>query len=159
MATEFKLKPLEERYWQGFLSTQTNPQFLHNTLVYAGCAGNPQVTDELLALYFNGKKSAGSSVLEDFLAAGDPLPRVGNHWIYLDSAGQPRCILRTERIVMNKFKDVPVEIAIAEGEGDLSLPYWRRVHSEIYSPYLTEWGVPDLQEATIITEFFTIVYR
>jgi len=60
---------------------------------------------------------------------------------------------------MNKFKDVPFEIALAEGEGDLSLDYWRRVHTEIYLPHLAGWGISSLDDATVITEFFKIVNR
>lgn len=62
-------------------------------------------------------------------------------------------------MVLNKFYEVQAEIAIAEGEGDLSLEYWRHVHAEIYQPHLKEWGVSSLEDATVITEYFTIVYR
>jgi 5-formyltetrahydrofolate cyclo-ligase len=146
-------------YWNTYRASIPNKRHLQDVFVSAGYAGTPQITDELLALYLSGKKSAGSSVMEDFLTAGDPLPQVGNYWIYLNSSGDPSCILRTEKVVMNKFKDVPVEIAIAEGEGDLSLEYWRRVHSELYSPCLVEWGVKSMDEATMVTEFFKIVFR
>lgn len=125
----------------------------------AGYAGNQEITDELLALYFASKKTAGSSILEDYLTAGDPPPQVGNYWIYLNSHDQPSCILRTEKVVIHKFKDVPIEIAIAEGEGDLSLDYWRRIHSEIYSSHLPKWGLNDIADATVVTEYFSIVYR
>lgn len=130
-----------------------------NAFVTASFAGTPEITDELLHLYLIGKKSAGSSIVEDFVSAGDPLPKVGNYWIFLNSKDIPSCILRTEKVVTNKFYEVPSEIAVAEGEGDLSLEYWRKVHSELYSPYLASWGVARLEDATVITEFFKIVYR
>lgn len=153
------LKPNEQAYWEKYLQTLADEVKLSHALVTAGYAGNPQITDELLALYLQGKKSAGSSLMEDFQTAGDPLPEVGNYWIYLDSRGDPRCILRTDRVVTHKFKDVPPEIAMAEGEGDLSLEYWKRVHSELYKPFLRQWGIGNLDEATVVTEFFSIVYR
>ena len=40
--------------------------------IEAAFAGNRGFTDELLALYLAGKKHAGSSIVEDFLTAGDP---------------------------------------------------------------------------------------
>ena len=153
------LKPAEFIYWEKYVDTSGRNENFQNTFVAAAYAGNPQITDELLALYLSGKKTVGSSLLVDFISAGDPLPQVGNHWIYLNGKGEPSCILKTEKIVRNKFKEVPVEIAIAEGEGDLSLEYWRRIHSELYNPYLEAWGVSDLSDATVITEFFKIVFK
>ena len=60
---------------------------------------------------------------------------------------------------IHKFNEVPVEIAVAEGEGDLTLEYWRKVHGELYVPYLKTWSLKNISEATVITEFFEIVYR
>lgn len=117
------------------------------------------MTDGLLSLYLRGIKTAGSSIAEDFVSAGDPLPQAGDYWIFLNGRDEPSCILRTERVVFNKFGEVPVEIARAEGEGDLSIEHWRRVHAEIYGPQLAGWGVPRIEEATVVTEFFEIVYR
>lgn len=153
------LKPNEQAYWNKYLSSLLPEERPVNPVVTASFAGNAGITDGLLTLYLNGQKTAGSSLLEDFQAAGDPVPRVGNYWIYLDGKGEPRCILLTEKVVMHKFKDVPEEIALAEGEGDRSLAYWKRVHAELYLPYLKDWGIRDLDEATVITEFFKIVFQ
>jgi len=153
------LKPHEHAYWQLYLQTLPDEQRRMQMNVSAGYAGTLETTDTLLELYLAGKKVAGSSLLEDFLAAGDPLPKVGNRWIYLNGRNQPCCILKTEKIVTHKFKDVPAEIAIAEGEGDLSLSYWKRIHSELYAPFLRSWGVKNIDEATVITEFFSIAYQ
>jgi uncharacterized protein YhfF len=154
-----KMSTIEYQYWEGYLETLSIQERPVNPNVEASFAGNKEITDELLQLYLSGKKSAGSSIVEDFISAGDSLPAVGNYWIFLNSKNEPSCILKTIKTVMNKFRDVPVEIAIAEGEGDLSLEYWRKVHEGIYGPHLSEWGVSNIEEATVITEFFEIVYR
>lgn len=153
------LKPQERSYWSSYLETLPDDKKPMNAFVTAGHAGTPQITDELLALYLAGKKTAGSSVLEDYIAAGDQPPAVGNFWIFLNSSNQPSCILRTEKVVTHAFKDVPSDIAVAEGEGDLSLDYWRKVHSEIWLPLIHQWNVAELDNATVVTEFFTVVYR
>ncbi len=153
------LEPNEQAYWESYLQTLNNENKPLTAQVTAGYAGNPEITDKLLALYFTGKKTAGSSLVEDFKTAGDPLPVVGNFWIYLDSSGKPRCILKTVLVVTHLFKDVPLEIALAEGEGNLTLEHWKRVHTDLFTPLLQQWGVRDLNEATVITEFFEIVYR
>jgi uncharacterized protein YhfF len=149
----------EKIYWEKYLSALPEVERPKNPHVTASFAGNREITDELLALYLNGKKCAGSSIVEDFLTAGDPLPKVGNYWIFLNSKDEPSCILRTEKITIYKFKDIPIEIVLAEGEGDLSIAYWRRVHTELYLPFLAQWGVENIEDATVITEFFKIVYK
>lgn len=158
MSTEH-LKHAEKIFWKKYLSSLSDLEQPKNPFITASFAGNREVTDKLLSLYLNGKKSAGSSIVEDFLIAGDPLPKVGNYWIFLNSKDEPSCILRTERIMVHKFKDIPLEIAHAEGEGDLSLNYWRQVHTELYSPFLAQWGIKNIEEATVITEFFQIVFK
>jgi len=152
------LKPEELAFWQKYADSIGGKESLRDAVVSVGYAGNPQITDELLGLFRSGKKTAGSSLVEDFLSAGDPLPQAGNYWICLDSDGKPKCILQTHEIVTNKFKDIPAAIAEAEGEGDLSVEYWKRIHADLYATFLKAWGVLDLDEATVITEFFTIVY-
>ena len=67
--------------------------------------------------------------------------------------------MRTEKVEVNKFKDVGVEIANAEGEDDLSLESWRRAHREFFSPYLADLGIQILEEALVVTEFFSLAYR
>ncbi len=148
----------ERAYWEHYLSTRPENLPL-KPFVEAGHAGNRATTDNLLQLYLSGKKTAGSSLLEDFTSAGDPIPQVDRHWILLDSKDSPRCILRTERVVSHRFRNVPLEIAAAEGEGDLSLEYWKRTHAGFFAPYLKDWGVADIEDATVITEFFELVYQ
>jgi len=153
------LKQNEKDFWQKYIVTLPEHERPTNPHVEAQFAGNREITDDLLELYLIGKKTAGSGLVEDYISSGAPLPKVGNYWILLNSRDEPGCILRTERTITHKFKDVPVEIAIAEGEGDLSLAYWRHVHKEFFRPFLSRWNVENIEEATVITEFFKVVYR
>lgn len=154
-----RLDNIQKFYWDKFISSLSPCLHPVNPNVTASFAGNKEITDELLNLYLIGKKTAGSSVVEDFLSAGDELPQVGNYWIFLNSNEEPSCILKTVDIKIHKFNEVPEEVAVAEGEGDLTLEYWRKVHSDLYTPFLKTWGLNDIHDATIITEFFEIVYR
>ena len=152
------LTPIELKFWNDYLKeSKLDPHGEYR--LSASPAGNSNITDELIELYLCGKKRAGSSIVEDFTSAGDPLPAVGDYWILLDSHKKPVLLLKTVRTVINRFKSVPLEIALAEGEGDLSLEYWKRVHAELYTPHLKQWGLSNLDEAHVITEFFEIIYR
>lgn len=151
-------------FWNAYLSQFPKGQLptisVNNPLfVESSFAGNPAITDDLVQLVIKGKKIAGSSLVRDFQTVGDPLPKVGNFWIALDKNEEPKCILKTVRIEINKFKNITDEIAKAEGEGDCTVKYWKQVHQDIYTPFLEHWGIEDLNEAEVITEFYEVVYK
>ena len=154
-----RLKLEEKKFWQAYLRHAHINEKDQIFNVEASPAGNFLITDPLIELYLQKKKTAGSSIKEDFESAGDPLPKIGNYWIALNSLKKPCLILKTVNVEYNKFFEVPESVARAEGEGDLSLEYWRRVHSNIYIPHLQRWGLKDISEATVVTEHFEEVYR
>ena len=156
-----KLTPSAQAYWQSYLKTlsPSEQHELAQAFVESSVAGNVEIADRLLALYLNGKKTAGSSLVQDFVVSGDPLPKVGDFWIILDSKSNPRCIVKTVRLEINLFKDVGEKIAKAEGEGDLSLWQWRVGHRKFFTPSLERFGISDLDQAEVITHFFEVVYR
>ena len=151
------LSASEQRFWQQYIDSQPEPP--ENPQVEASIAGNQEIADELLELYLVGKKTAGSGLVKDYEMAGDPLPRVGQFWIILNSAKNPQCLVKTVRVEIHPFDEVTEEIAIAEGEGDLSLDYWRKVHREFFTPYLKELAIEDLDKAEVVTEFYEVVWK
>ena len=92
----------------------------------------PAQADELLALVLEGTKTATASSLWDYEAAGDPLPQVGEVAIVLDGSGRSRAVLETTDVQVVPFDQVGPAHAHAEGEGDRSLEYWRRVHEAFW---------------------------
>lgn len=149
----------EQRCWDAYLATLPPDDPAHTAPVSSGMPGDERIADRLVGLYLDGRKTAGSGLVADYENAGDALPQVGDHWIVLDASGAPRCIVRTETVEFHAFRDVPERIAVAEGEGDLSLDHWRRGHARFFAPFLAEWGVDDLDGALVVTEFFTLVHR
>lgn len=150
------LTPEQEQFWREYVDGLPHDP---DGPVSASCAGGPELADRLADLYLSGRKTAGSGLVEDYTAEGDPLPQVGDHWIVLGSDLRPRCILRTVRVETHPFPEVPERIAVAEGEGDLSLEYWRREHERFFRPHLADWGLSDIADATVVTEFFELVHR
>ncbi len=153
------LEPRAQACWSRYLARLAPDDPARTARVEASPAGSPEITDRLLALYLAGRKPAGSSLLADFQAHGEALPQVGDHWIVLDSRGAPRLILRTARVEQHRFADIPEEVARAEGEGDSSVADWKRLHAGFFAPFLEQWGVASLEEATVITELFEEVHR
>lgn len=144
-------------FWDNYLDTlEDKPSHPH---VEISIAGNTENADQLLELFLQGKKTAGSGLVKDYQLAEDDLPKIGNYWIILDSNEKPRCIVKTVRVEMNLFKNISSEIAKAEGEGDLSVDYWKSVHEKFFTPYLEQWGISDLDNEEVVTEFFELVYK
>lgn len=151
-----QLNQREQAYWKKYCSnTGLDP---YSTPVEASIAGNPSIANELLHLYLSGKKTAGSSLLKYYEVTTTPLPQIGNYWIILDSNNVPSCIVKTIKIDINVFEDMPQYIAIAEGEGDLSLAYWKKAHTEFFSPFVANWNINQLTKEKIVTEFYQVVY-
>jgi len=151
------LKSKELEFWNAYLQTLSEKP--REIIVEASIAGNVAIANQLLELYLSGKKTAGSSLVKDYELSGDPLPRIGNFWIILNQSSEPKCIVRTVKIEIHEFDKVPESVAIAEGEGDLSLTYWRKAHAEFFGPYLEQFGIVDLSKEKVITEFFEVVFK
>lgn len=145
-------------YWDRYLSQCAPSERPRIEDVDAAPAGDERNADELLALYLSGKKTAGSGLVKDYKMAGDPLPSVGRFWIILDWAGNPRCIVKTIKVEIHRFDEVPSYIARAEGEGDGSLEYWRDEHARFFEKYLDELDITDLNSEPVVTEFFELVF-
>lgn len=88
----------------------------------------PELQDELAALVCSGHKVASCGA-----ANRDVMPPVGMLTLIEDSQGQPQCVIETVRVETMRFCDVPAEFARAEGEGDLSLNYWREAHRAYFT--------------------------
>lgn len=146
-------------FWNRYLAASGLAEALRHARVSASMPGDARNADELLRLYLDGKKSAGSGLVRDYELAGDPLPSPGAFWILLDSKGTPRLIVKCVRVEIHAFDEVPAAIAVAEGEGDLSLAYWREAHAKFFAPYLAKLGIGDLARERVVTEFFEEVFR
>lgn len=96
---------------------------------------DPETADRLLALVLAGKKTATAGSVWDYEAFGEPLPQVGSLAIVTDGAGHPRALIRTDEVRVVPFDEVDEAHAAAEGEGDLSLAYWRRVHEAFFTEH------------------------
>lgn len=95
----------------------------------------PEQADELLGLVLAGTKTATASALWDYEAEGETLPSEGALGIIVDSSGSPRALVVTSRVRTVPFDQVDEAHAHAEGEGDRSLAYWRRVHEDFFSAH------------------------
>jgi uncharacterized protein YhfF len=148
-----------ELYWKNYLSTLPLIERPVDAFVEVSVAGTHEVTDELIQLYKDGVKSAGSGLLEDFLMAGDDLPEVGQYWMVLNSEDKPKIILKCVEVETNKWRDISEKIVRAEAGENSTIESWKEEHLSLYSPYLKEWGINDINDASVITEHFQLMFK
>ena len=117
----------------------------------------PEQADALLDLVLDGTKTATAGALWDYEAEGEELPRVGDLSIILDSRGVPRALIRVTAVDVVPFDQVSAEHAAAEGEGDLSLAYWREVHQQFFTEVAThDHGFSE--QMPVVLEHFELLH-
>ncbi|MTB64885.1 ASCH domain-containing protein [Streptococcus sp. zg-86] len=114
--------------------------------------------DVLADLVLRGEKTATASVYDEYLVSGEILPKVGERSVILDSSGQAVCVIETKKVTIEPFYQVSAAHAFKEGEGDKSLDYWRRVHEDLFSKWLTELGLAFSIDSRVVLEEFEVVY-
>lgn len=117
-----------------------------------------ELCDELLGLVLAGGKRATAEVVAAYLSDGDPVPRIGSHWIACDSAGTPRIIIRSTELRIGPFTSVDAAFAADEGEGDRSLESWRRDHRRYWTRTAAARGAVWSEEDEIVFERFRVVW-
>lgn len=93
---------------------------------------NPTMANELADLIMKGLKTASCSSLTSYQSEIPPLT-VGSYGIILNSDQKPVCVIRITSMYLIKFNEVTEKFANKEGEGDLTLDYWRREHKAFFS--------------------------
>jgi uncharacterized protein YhfF/GNAT superfamily N-acetyltransferase len=146
---------IREAYWNRFLEQQKE---------YAGrsyevwnfCQGE-YLPNKLLGLVKCGKKTATSSALELY-GEDEKLPEVGGLSIITYGNGLPGCIVETREIRIKQFNEISADEARLEGEGDLSLDYWRQAHEWFFRLEYKEAGKTFSEEIPVIFERFQVIY-
>ena len=147
-------------YWQRFLSSLPNDSPYHaSTYIAEGWGDSPQMADELGALIVQGTKTATCSALWEWEAEGNPIPKTGYLTIALDGRGDPLCIVETIEISIHKYNEVDADFAHEEGEGDLSLNYWREAHRNYFSRVLKKIDKEFSEEMPLVCERFRVIYQ
>jgi len=149
-----------QAYWQKFLSTlPSDSPYRSKTYSEGGYGDSPELMNELIQLVLEGKKTATCGSLWEWETEGNPIPQFGDIWIELDGNGNPVCITETIEVTIRKYNEVDAEFARAEGEGDLSLEYWRKVHKNFFSRTLPKIGKEFSEEMSLVCERFRLIYK
>ncbi|MGM9605292.1 MAG: ASCH domain-containing protein [Faecousia sp.] len=116
--------------------------------------------DQLAALVLEGTKTATASGYDLYaLDDQEPMPRVGDYSVILDSKENALCVIRTTALAVLPFSQVGEDQAWKEGEGDRSLDYWRQVHWDFFTEEYRRCGLTFTENSPILCEEFELVYK
>ena len=88
---------------------------------------------ELAGLVLAGTKTATASSAMMNELEPENAPQLDGYSVVTDFVGEPLCVVKTVEVRHVPFDLVDAEFAADEGEGDLSLDHWRRVHWDYFT--------------------------
>lgn len=151
------MKLAASEYWEEFL--RLNPAIAPETPYQAWYFGNsPEMALELAELVISGKKTATASLAAVNEVKPDEAPVPDGYSVVTDFDGNPKCVIQTVEIRHMPYLDVDADFAAAEGEGDRSLDYWRKVHWEYYSREAAELKIDFDEHSIVCCERFKLLF-
>jgi uncharacterized protein YhfF len=117
-------------------------------------ADNESDADELVALVLSGVKRGTAGSGWQYEHEDEPLPAAGELHVVTDYRGVARCVIRTTRIEVVPYRDVPASFAEREGEGDKLLEYWRSLHWPYFERVHARLGRESTPDMPVVCHYF-----
>ncbi|WP_144462513.1 ASCH domain-containing protein [Siminovitchia fortis] len=111
--------------------------------------------DKLAGLVIAGKKRATCSCRLLYDLENEPLPKVDDHSVILDSEDQPVAIIRTAEVEVVPMNEVTEDFAVSEGEG--SYEEWWDTHVRFFTNELNEKGLTFSEDLLLVCERFELI--
>lgn len=119
--------------------------------------------DRLVAAILSGAKTSTSSLLHEYEVGAEALPVAGERGAVIDSRGERVAVIETTGVRVVALGEVPLQHALAEGEGYRSVAEWRAGHTAFWtsSAMRAELGEGfELDDASLVVlEDFVVVDR
>jgi uncharacterized protein YhfF len=152
--------PAIGEYWNSFLASLPHSSlYFGKPYVTEKFGDTPELADEFGQLVVQGIKTSTCSALWEWEADGHFLPQPGILSIVLNSRDEPLCIIEVTEVYVCRFKAVDEEFARTEGEGDLSLNYWREANKKFFSRRLPRIGKEFSEDMPLVCGLFKVIYK
>jgi uncharacterized protein YhfF len=99
-----------------------------------------RLRDALVAAILSGAKTATTGLLAEYEHEQEPLPKVGDRSVVVDSEERPVAVIETTEVGITRVADVDLPFAMDEGEGFTSVAEWRAAHERF-------WHSPEMRAA------------
>jgi uncharacterized protein YhfF len=107
--------PDTDAFWQAF---RRYAGLDHDNYVVGSFGDSPEMATELAGLVIAGIKRATASLVHDYGAGREPIPKPGDFVMMLDGEGCPRLIWGTTDVTIKPLSQVDEAFAWDGGEGD-----------------------------------------
>jgi uncharacterized protein YhfF len=149
----------EEFYIQYLKSLGRENDFIPGDFIVDKFGDSPEMADELLKPVLIGLKTATCSALWEREHEGREIPEPGLISVILDGKDEPKCIIETVEVTLKNYNEVNAVFARDEGEGDLSLEYWREAHKRFFTRRLPAIGKEFSEDMPLVCERFKVVWK
>jgi uncharacterized protein YhfF len=112
--------------------------------------------DWLVDLVLEGKKTATTSGHIFYEIDHEPLPKIGQYDIILNSKDEPKAVIQITSVDVLPMNEVTEEFALAEGEGDYE--HWKNAHQEFFTNELAMYDLTFESNMLVVCERFKVVY-
>ncbi|TAA67465.1 ASCH domain-containing protein [Planococcus salinarum] len=140
-----------QKFWNDYWANQNQPKPEHVEAFQFGAEA-----DWLADLVVEGKKTATCSAHVSYAIEKEPLPHVGQYNIVLDAKEQPVAIIRVTEVSIMPMNEVPVDFALAEGEGDYD--FWWSAHEKFFTNELEAHGLEFSESMLLVCERFETIH-
>lgn len=144
-------------YWDAFLKAQNLPE----TTPFSGELTFSNENDEfasMVSLILCGKKTCHFSSLDAYKIDMDPIPRAGNYYVLNDFENNPVAVLKTKKVEILPFDQIPWEMAQKEGI-DYSLQNFRDRYEAFFMEESDIMGYTYTRDLPVIFEEFEVIYK
>ncbi len=149
----------QEFYIQYLKSLGKEPDLKPGDFIVDKFGDSPEMADELLKPVISGLKTATCSALWEWEHEGGSIPKPGLLSVIVDGKYEPRCIIETVEVNLKNYSEVDSDFARDEGEGDLSLDYWRDAHKRFFTRTLPSIGREFSEDMPLVCERFKVVWK
>lgn len=118
----------------------------------------PEMASKLAHLVTSGDKRGTAGWVRAAKLDGSTIPSPGLVSIVTDGFGHPRCVIETESVRRLPISEADEEIAILEGEGDLTLADWREGHMAFFEREAAKMGLAFDAEEEVFVEKFRVLH-
>ena len=140
-----------EQYWQQFCKEANLKDIQYKEAFQFG-----EKVDWLADLVVTGKKTATCSSYELYKMENEPLPKIGEYSIILNSENTPVAIIEVESVEIYPLNEVPEDFALAEVEG--TYKEWWDAHVNFFTEDLRRYNLTFSPDMKVVCERFKKVY-
>ncbi len=160
MTSVSSLSPAVRNFWDEFLAQTDDPDDANARFFEAFKIGSTEdAADAGARLILSGTKTATSSLLWTYEAAGTPPPAEGALSIVMNGRGEPVCIVETTWLAVLPFADADEPFARDYGEWDGTLETWRQKCWSHYAKECEALGRLPSQDMPLVCERFRVIFR